>query len=268
MDLHLSGKRALVTGSTAGIGAAIARQLASEGAAVALHGRDEQRGQQLAAELTAAGSRVIFVGADLMVQSDVARLASQARAALGAIDILVNNAGVYPQHTWFEGLAAEWTRHYELNVVAGVRLIQELVPEMTRAGWGRVQISSGVGLRPFAHMPGYTATKAALHNITASLCQALAGTGVTVNAIAAGLIRTPEVEKWFYATFPFLVATLERLTTSRASPSFSPAPTPRSSTVRLYEWTVEVTAGPDNVCVSHRHSGRVPAGIDGTIAEN
>jgi 3-oxoacyl-[acyl-carrier protein] reductase len=189
-----------VTGSTAGIGAAIARQLATEGAAVVLHGRDEQRGQHLATELTAAGSRVVFVGADLMVQSDVARLASQARAALGAIDILVNNAGVYPQHTWFEGLATEWTRYYELNVVAGVRLIQELVPEMKRAGWGRViQISSGVGLRPFPHMPGYAATKAALHNITASLCQALAGTGVTVNAIAAGLIRTPEVEKWFYA---------------------------------------------------------------------
>jgi 3-oxoacyl-[acyl-carrier protein] reductase len=71
---------------------------------------------------------------------------------------------------------------------------------MKRAGWGRViQISSGEGLRPFPHMPGYAATKAALHNTTASLCQALAGSGVTVNAIAAGLIRTPEVERWFYA---------------------------------------------------------------------
>jgi 3-oxoacyl-[acyl-carrier protein] reductase len=87
-----------------------------------------------------------------------------------------------------------------VNVVAGVRLIQALVPDMRRAGWGRViQISSGEGLRPFAHMPGYAATKAALHNTTASLCQALAGSGVTVNAIAAGLIRTPEIEKWFYA---------------------------------------------------------------------
>jgi 3-oxoacyl-[acyl-carrier protein] reductase len=200
MDLHLSEKRALVTGSTAGIGAAIARQLASEGVAVVVHGRDEQRGERLASELTGAGRRAIFVGADLMVQAETARLASQARAALGAIDILVNNAAIYPQHTWFDGAADAWTRYYELNVVAGVRLIQELVPEMKRAGWGRViQISSGEGLRPFPHMPGYAATKAALHNITASLCQALAGSGVTVNAIAAGLIRTPEVEKWFYA---------------------------------------------------------------------
>jgi NAD(P)-dependent dehydrogenase (short-subunit alcohol dehydrogenase family) len=189
-----------VTGSTAGIGAAIARQLASEGVVVVIHGRDEGRGQRLATELTGAGQRAIFIGADLARPADVARLASQARAALGAIDILVNNAAIYPQHTWFEGAADEWTRYYELNVVAGVRLIQEFVPEMRRAGWGQViQISSGEGLRPFAHMPGYAATKAALHNTTASLCQALAGSGVTVNAIAAGLIRTPEVERWFYA---------------------------------------------------------------------
>jgi NAD(P)-dependent dehydrogenase (short-subunit alcohol dehydrogenase family) len=185
MDLELSGKHALVTGSTAGIGAAIARALASEGVAVVIHGRDEQRGERLASELTGAGRHAIFVGADLMVQ---------------AIDIPVNNAGICPQHTWFDGAAEAWTRYYELNVVAGVRLIQELVPSMKRAGWGRViQISSGEGLRPFPHMPGYAATKAAIHNMTASLCQALAGSGVTVSAIAAGLIRTPEVEEWFYS---------------------------------------------------------------------
>jgi len=200
VDLGLSGKRALVTGSTAGIGAAIVRSLSSEDVAVVIHGRDEQRGGQLAGELTRAGRRATFIAADLTAPADISRLASQGKAAFGAIDILVNNAGVYPQHTWFEGAADEWSRYYELNVVAGVRLIQELVPDMRRAGWGRViQISSGEGLRPFAHMPGYAATKAALHNTTASLCQALGGTGVTVNAIAAGLIRTPEVEKWFYS---------------------------------------------------------------------
>ena len=200
MDLGLSGKRALVTGSTAGIGAAIVRCLASEDVAVVVHGRDEQRGGHLVDEFTRAGRRALFIGADLTVPADIRRLASQVKAAFGAVDILVNNAGVYPQHSWFEGAAEEWSRYYQLNVVAGVRLIQELVPDMRRAGWGRViHISSGEGLRPFAHMPGYAATKAALHNATASLCQALAGSGVTVNAIAAGLIRTPEVENWFYA---------------------------------------------------------------------
>jgi 3-oxoacyl-[acyl-carrier protein] reductase len=200
VELGLSGKRALVTGSTAGIGAAIVRHLASEGVAVVIHGRDGQRGEQLAGELTRAGRRAIFIAADLTIPADIGRLTLEARAAFGAIDILVNNAGVYPQHTWFEDAAEKWIQYYELNVVAGVRLIQELVPDMRRAGWGRViQISSGEGLRPFAHMPGYAATKAALHNTTASLCQAVAGSGVTVNAIAAGLIRTPEVEKWFYA---------------------------------------------------------------------
>jgi 3-oxoacyl-[acyl-carrier protein] reductase len=124
-----------VTGSTAGIGAAIARQLASEGVAVVVHGRDEQRGKRLAAELTGAGRRATFIGADLERPADITRLASQARAARGAIDMLVNNAAIYPQHTWFEGAADEWTRYYEVNVVAGVRLIQEFVPEMKRAGW-------------------------------------------------------------------------------------------------------------------------------------
>jgi 3-oxoacyl-[acyl-carrier protein] reductase len=200
VDLGLSGKRALVTGSTAGIGAAVVRSLASEDVDVVIHGRDEQRGQHLVDELTRAGRRAMFVAADLTVPADIGRLTVEAKAAFGAIDILVNNAGVYPQHTWFDGAADEWSRYYEVNVVAGVRLIQALVPDMRRAGWGRViQISSGEGLRPFAHMPGYAATKAALHNTTASLCQALAGSGVTVNAIAAGLIRTPEIEKWFYA---------------------------------------------------------------------
>jgi 3-oxoacyl-[acyl-carrier protein] reductase len=95
VDLHLSEKRALVTGSTAGIGAAIARQLASEGVAVVIHGRDEERGQRIAAELTGAGRRAVFIGADLARSADIARLASQARAALGAIDIFVNNAAIY-----------------------------------------------------------------------------------------------------------------------------------------------------------------------------
>jgi NAD(P)-dependent dehydrogenase (short-subunit alcohol dehydrogenase family) len=89
---------------------------------------------------------------------------------------------------------------YAVNVVPVVHLIQLLVPDMKRAGWGRViQISSGVASKPFAHMPGYSASKAAINNATASLCQALAGSGVTVNAISAGLIRTPEIERWFYA---------------------------------------------------------------------
>jgi NAD(P)-dependent dehydrogenase (short-subunit alcohol dehydrogenase family) len=165
-----------------------------------VHGRDERRGDRIVRELADAGRRAVFLGADLAVPDEIARLAAEARKAFGQIDILVNNAGIYPQHTWFDGPATDWTRYYELNVVAGVRLIQDLVPDMTRAGWGRViQISSGEGSRPFPHMPGYAATKAAINNTTASLCQSLAGTGVTVNGIAAGLIRTPEVEKWFYA---------------------------------------------------------------------
>jgi NAD(P)-dependent dehydrogenase (short-subunit alcohol dehydrogenase family) len=200
MDLELSGKRALVTGSTTGIGEAIARVLALEGASVAVHGRDDRRGHRLADELQQKGHRAVFVKADLSVADDVVRLADQARAALGGIEILVNNAAIYPQHTWFEGSPEDWGRLYAVNVVPVVQLIQLLVPEMKRAGWGRViQISSGVASKPFAHMPAYSASKAAINNATASLCLALAGSGVTVNAISAGLIRTAEIERWFYA---------------------------------------------------------------------
>ena len=200
MDLKLSGKRALVTGSTAGIGEAIARLLAVEGASIAIHGRDEGRGNQLVDELKGGGTRTVFIKADLSVPDDIVALAEQARTTLGGVDVLVNNAAVYPQHTWFESSTDEWTRLYAVNVVASVRLIQLLVPEMKRAGWGRVvNISSGEASKPFAHMPGYAATKAAINNATSSLCQALAGSGVTVNSVSAGLIRTAEVERWFYA---------------------------------------------------------------------
>jgi 3-oxoacyl-[acyl-carrier protein] reductase len=200
VDLKLDGKRALVTGSTAGIGAAIARSLVGEGAAVVVHGRDENRGNQMLEALGSHGGHVAFVKANLSEPRDVHRLADEARRTLGGIDILVNNAAVYPQHTWFEGGADIWPRIFEVNVMATVRLIQLLVPDMIAAGWGRViQISSGEGSKPFAHMPGYAATKAATNNLTVSLCQAVSGSGVTVNAIAAGLIRTSEVEQWFLA---------------------------------------------------------------------
>jgi len=200
VDLNLAGKRALVTGSTAGIGEAIVRALSREGAAVVIHGRDDRRGDQLASELQQTGARAAFVKADLSSTSDVTRLAEKARAAVGGIDILVNNAAIYPQHTWFESGADIWSHMFDINVVAPVRLIQALVPDMKARAWGRViQISSGEGSKPFAHMPGYGATKAALNNLTVSLCQAVGTSGVTVNGISAGLIRTAEVERWFYA---------------------------------------------------------------------
>jgi 3-oxoacyl-[acyl-carrier protein] reductase len=200
MDLQLEGARALVTGSTAGIGEAIARAFAREGAAVVVHGRDEQRGQAVVRDLRSHSGRCVFVKADLADPQEVHRLAEESRQAFGGIDVLVNNAAIYSQHTWFEDGPDIWNRMFEINVMAGVRLIQHLVPDMKMMGRGRViQISSGEGSKPFAHMPAYAATKAALNNITVSLCQAVGGFGVTVNAIAAGLIRTSEVERWFFA---------------------------------------------------------------------
>jgi hypothetical protein len=140
VDLKLDGKRALVTGSTAGIGAAIARSLVGEGAAVVVHGRDDNRGNQMLKALGSHGGRVAFVKTNLSEPRDVHRLADEARTTLGGIDILVNNAAVYPQHTWFEGGADIWPRIFEVNVMATVRLIQlggsprKLVHEDSRNG--------------------------------------------------------------------------------------------------------------------------------------
>src|SRR4030095_15222657 len=127
MDLRLSGKRALVTGSTAGIGASIVRQLALENVDVVIHGRDEQRGRRLVDDLTRSGGHAVFIAADLTVATDIARLTSQAKAAFGAIDILVSNAAMYPQHTWFDGSADEWTQYYELILVHGSLLVHAVV---------------------------------------------------------------------------------------------------------------------------------------------
>jgi 3-oxoacyl-[acyl-carrier protein] reductase len=199
VKLNLSGKRALVTGSTAGIGEAIVRALSREGVTVAIHGRDAERGLQIVKDLERLGGHAVFIKADLSVPTEVAQLATTARTALGGIDILVNNAAIYPQHTWFDSGAEIWTRMHEVNVMPAVRLIQGLVPEMKDRGWGRViQISSGEGSKPFAHMPAYGATKAAINNLTVSLCLSIGGSGITVNAISAGLIRTAEVERWFF----------------------------------------------------------------------
>jgi 3-oxoacyl-[acyl-carrier protein] reductase len=128
VDLKLSGKRALVTGSTTGIGEAIARLLAAEGASVAIHGRDVARANQFVDELNRYGARAVFIKADLSVANDVIALAEQARTALGGVDVLVNNAALYPQHTWFESPADEWARLYVIQR-NGVEPVREALPE-------------------------------------------------------------------------------------------------------------------------------------------
>ena len=199
MDLQLTGRRALVTGSSIGIGEAIARTLAAEGAAVAVHGRDRERADRVVREIILAGGTAVAVLGDLTNDDDVARLVADAERLLGNIDILVNNAGGSGEkNIWENTPARDWAAAYDRNVLAAVRVTNILLPKMRTAKWGRViNVSSLAGSMPPATAPDYSACKAAMNNMTLSLSKSAAGDGVTVNAISPGAIFTPKLEAAF-----------------------------------------------------------------------
>jgi NAD(P)-dependent dehydrogenase (short-subunit alcohol dehydrogenase family) len=198
MDLKLTGKHALVTGSTSGIGEAIAKALAAEGASVVIQGRNEERARRVAAEI-GDGRAAVALG-DLASDEEAERVAEQARRAFGEIDILVNNAGAFPEHDWWRTRPEGWAELYNQDVLSMVRMIQAFVPGMKARGWGRViQIASTAGVRPRAGSPDYAATKAAIINMTVSLAAELANSGVTANTVSPGPIRTPGLEEAFTA---------------------------------------------------------------------
>jgi 3-oxoacyl-[acyl-carrier protein] reductase len=198
VDLQLAGKRALVTGSSSGIGEAIAKALAAEGAKVVVQGRREAEAKRVAAEIKAAGGQVAVAIGDLATDAGADAVAKAATAAFGGIDILVNNAGAFPMFGWFDESAAAWNDLYNQNVGSMVRMIQRLVPAMKGLKWGRViQIASGAGPEPVPEMPAYCVTKAANINMTVSLSKALAGTGITVNTVSPGPIVTGGFKEMF-----------------------------------------------------------------------
>jgi 3-oxoacyl-[acyl-carrier protein] reductase len=192
MDLNLKGKRALVTGSTAGIGAEIARVLSAEGASIIVHGRNAERAERLAAEIRTAGGAVAVTLGELTDDGEAARVAQEAESAFGGVDILINNAGGYPITSWWDTPADVWLETYNSDVVAGVRLIKLLVPGMIHRGWGRViQIASRAATQGTANFfPQYSSAKAGQLRIASSLAVELAGTGVTSNAISPGAVAT------------------------------------------------------------------------------
>lgn len=190
MDLGLSDKRALVTGSSTGLGQSIAETLAAEGVFVVVHGRDASRTQAVADGIRAGGGDAVSVTGDLATDAGADAVAATA----GDVDILINNAGYYDRLGWSELTAELWAQIYQVNVVSGVRMIERLVPGMRRRGWGRViQIGGGLAIQPAAMQPHYNATLAARHNLTVSLARELSGTGITSNTVAPGAILTEPV---------------------------------------------------------------------------
>lgn len=185
-----------MTASSAGIGAAIARSLAAEGCAVLVHGRNGRRAETVAEEIRAAGGRAEVVLADLTDATAADRLAD--RAHDWGVQIVVNNAGPFIEHTWADADLAAWTASFESNVLTTVRLIRALLPTLTSGGWGRViNIGTRGATTPLPNMVDYSAAKAAVVNLTASLARHLAGTGVTANVVSPGVILTQGLSHMF-----------------------------------------------------------------------
>ncbi|MGC2249116.1 MAG: SDR family NAD(P)-dependent oxidoreductase [Acidobacteriaceae bacterium] len=192
MDLQLTGKTALVSGSTAGIGLAIAKELAQEGANVTINGRTAERVQHAMEEIGAAHpkGKIGGVAADLATAAGTEVLFQQ----LPQVDILINNLGIFEPKEFSEISDAVWVRFFVVNGLSGVRLSRHYLPGMVRKNWGRIIfISSESALQIPVEMIHYGMTKTAQLAIARGLAESVAGTGVTVNSVLPGPTRSEGV---------------------------------------------------------------------------
>lgn len=197
MDLQLSGKRALVTGSTGGIGRAIAAALAREGATVVVNGRTEDG---VAAAVEAIGGTE-GLAADLATEEGTAAAVRR----YPELDILVNNLGIYPEAPFFEESDDTWRRVLEVNVLSGVRLARHYLGAMLERGSGRVIfIASEAAIVPPADMASYSASKAMQLSLSRSLAELTKGSAVTVNTVMPGTTKTEGVVDLVQERFPDL----------------------------------------------------------------
>src|SRR5882757_6026414 len=196
MDMLLKEKRALIAGSTSGIGEQCARVLAGEGVSVVINGRSADRAAAVMEEIRKVGGEAKFVLGDVTTEDGSNAVIEGAKSAFDSIDILVNNVGNPTQESHYS-----WFDAYHQNTIAAVRLVHAFTPAMKERGWGRlIQVSSRNAISPHTNLPTYGAAKAALNNVTLSLSKELAGTGVTSNGIMPGLIYTPQLDKFFIET--------------------------------------------------------------------
>jgi NAD(P)-dependent dehydrogenase (short-subunit alcohol dehydrogenase family) len=196
METGIAGRRALIAGSSSGIGAAIAVALAAEGARVVIHGRNKRSAESVAETIRSAGGEAVMVCGDLGDRAAVEAIGRGALEAFGGIDILVNSAGASDHFDpWLDTAVSTWERQYQLSTLYAVRLIQMTVPAMRSNGWGRIiNLSSAVVYQPSPFAPDYTAAKAALHVASPGLATALAAEGITVNTVCAGTILTANTQ--------------------------------------------------------------------------
>ncbi|MEX2445768.1 MAG: SDR family oxidoreductase [Dehalococcoidia bacterium] len=192
MDYGIAGKKALVTGSSRGIGRAAAFALAREGVDVAICARQLDRLEEVAEAIRAeTGVKVVALQGDMAVPDDIKRVVSEAADGLGGLDILVNNAANFNIGTMGELRDEDWVHHFNVKVFGYIRCMREATPHMQRAGWGRVINIAGIAARQSGGI-GSTAgaTNAAVVNITKSAAESLAREGITANVIHPGPTET------------------------------------------------------------------------------
>jgi len=195
MDLHLTDKTALVSGSTAGIGLTIASVLAAEGARVIVNGRSESRVNEALGKIRAQhpGAKLDPFAGDLATEADTAKLTQR----FPSVDILINNLGIFEPKPFAEIPDEEWRRFFEVNVLSGVRLSRAYLPGMIARNWGRIVfISSESALQSPPEMIHYGMTKTAQIAVARGLAELTAGTGVTVNSVLPGPTRSEGVDEF------------------------------------------------------------------------
>ncbi|MDR6903655.1 SDR family oxidoreductase [Rhizobium miluonense] len=259
MNISLAGRSAVVTGSTAGIGRAIAEGLARAGASVVINGRIEDRVAAAVAEIRALfpGVEITGVAADVATKEGSAVLASKAPGA----DILVNNAGTANPKPFYDLTDEDWLSLFQLNVMSGVRAARHYLPKMTERGWGRVVfISSESALAIPKDMIDYGMTKTAQLAISRGLAETVSGTGVTVNSVLPGPTSSEIMSTWMKAT-----ATSEGITQKQAEQNFVKTMRP-TSLLQRFTTTEEVANMVVYLC-SEQASGTTGAAmrVDGGV---
>jgi 3-oxoacyl-[acyl-carrier protein] reductase len=187
----LTGKVAVVTGASKGIGASIAKHLADEGASVVVNYSSSKAGaDKTVAEITSAGGKAVAVQADVAKKGDVERLFSETKKAYGQIDVLINNAGIYEGAALEKVTEEQFHKQFNLNVLGLLLSTQEALKFFKPEGGSIVNISSVVGINPPPELSVYSATKGAVDAVTKSLAKELGGRHIRVNSINPGMVET------------------------------------------------------------------------------
>lgn len=199
MDLELTGKTALVTGASSGIGRGIALRLGREGAHLAIQGRSEERLKEVATEITdAGGAAPVIVVCELMDDDAAQRITGQAREGLGSVQILVNNAGG-SRPLEIDSPDADWDEAFTLNFTRHRQLAAAVIPQMREAGWGR--IVNITGKNEAAMLNGAVCAKAAMHAWSKGASKKVGHDGITINCVAPGKIMSTQILKNYSPEF-------------------------------------------------------------------